>query len=72
MKVIIEFDLPEDSYEYKIAHNAGAMHSVLWDMEQWLRSQVKHGDLNEDQYKAYSDCKKKLYELLNENNIELS
>lgn len=72
MKAILEFNLPEDSYECKMAHNASAMHSVLWDLDQWLRSQVKHADLNKEQWDCYKDCRDKLYELLNENNIELS
>jgi hypothetical protein len=48
------------------------MHSVLWDFEQWLRGEIKHGELTDEKYEAYQECRKKFYELLTENNVDLS
>jgi hypothetical protein len=55
MKAILEFNLPEDNIEYELVNNAGKMHSVLWDMDQWLRGQTKHAPdtMSEDTYNAY-------------------
>jgi len=71
MKAILEFDLPEDINEYKLANNASAMYSILWDHDQWLRSKIKYEELSDDQHQAYQECRKKLRELLIENNIDL-
>ena len=43
MKAILEFDLNEDRSEYDIYSKAMAMHSVIFEFKQELRSIVKHG-----------------------------
>lgn len=43
MKAILEFNLPEDDVEYNMASSAIKMHSVLWQLDQYLRSIVKYG-----------------------------
>jgi hypothetical protein len=72
MKAKLIFELPEEQYEYDLANNASSMHSVLWDFEQWLRRQIKHGELTDEKYEAYQECRNKFYELLTENNVDLS
>jgi len=71
MKAILEFNLPEDNIEYELVNNAGKMHSVLWDMDQWLRGQTKHAPdtMSEDTYNAYLKCREQLNELINDQNI---
>jgi hypothetical protein len=74
MKAILEFNLPEDSVEYELANNAEKMHSVLWEMDQWLRAQYKYmpdEEYNEVAYNTYEKCRNQLRELLNEKNIDL-
>ena len=73
MKAILKFNLPDDQHEYAMATQGSTMHSVLWDMDQWLRRQTKHApdDMSEDTYKAFELCRETLHELLNENNINL-
>ena len=53
MKAILKFNLPEESHEFDMATQGSAMHSVLWDMDQWLRRQTKYApdDMSEDTYK---------------------
>lgn len=43
MKVTIEFDLPDETNQAEMALAAGEMHHVLWDVDQKLRSFLKHG-----------------------------
>jgi hypothetical protein len=71
MKAILEFNLPEDNIEYELVNNAGKMHSVLWDMDQWLRVQIKHAPdtMSEDTYNAYLKCREQLNQLINDENI---
>jgi hypothetical protein len=73
MKAILEFNLPEDQTEYQMVNDASKVFNVIWDMKQWLRSQTKYAtdSMSDDTYKAFEECREKLNELMNENNIEL-
>jgi hypothetical protein len=74
MKAILKFKLPEDSVEYELASKASSMHSVLWDMDQWLRAQYKYmadEEYSKDKYEAYEKCRGHLRDLMFENNINL-
>ena len=73
MKAILEFNLPEDQTEYQMFNDSSKMFSVLWDMKQWLRSQVKYAPdgMSQEAYDAFEECKEKLNELLIDNNLDL-
>jgi len=73
MKAILEFNLPEELEEYNLVNNAFKMHSALWDMEQWLRTQVKYApdEISPYTYDAFEECINKLNEILTDNNLEL-
>jgi hypothetical protein len=73
MKAKLEFNLPEDSVEFEMVTNAGKMHSVIWDMNQWLRGKIKYvpDDMSDDKYEAYSEYREMLIKLITENNINL-
>lgn len=42
MRVILEFDLPDEMEEYKTATRAGAMACVIEDVKQYVRSRLKY------------------------------
>jgi hypothetical protein len=70
MKAKLEFNLPQDNEEFELAINARKMHSILWELDQWLRSNVKWPpeSMSEDEIRTYSKCRETLNELmLNEN-----
>jgi hypothetical protein len=72
MKAILEFNLPEDSHEFKMATQGESMYSVLWEMDQWLRTQYKYmpdSEYSEDKYEVYEKTRNKLHEFMVENNI---
>lgn len=69
MKAILEFDLPEDNWEFQSAINGSKYKSAIWDYDQWLRSEMKYGDLDEKIYKAYETCRKELRKILEEDNL---
>ena len=71
MKAVLEFDLPEDNQDFKAAINGSNYRSAIWDYDQWLRSEMKYGDLPDATYKAYEECRKKLREILEEDNIQI-
>ena len=41
-KVILKFDLDEESNDFKLAINAKEIMSVLWEVDQELRSKTKY------------------------------
>jgi len=73
MKAILEFNLPDDNVDYKLATNASKYHNFIWEMEQYLRTKTKYApdDLPQDKYDAYDEVREKFYELVNEMSIDL-
>lgn len=73
MKAILEFNLPDDHHEFEDAINGGDWKSVVWDINQYLRSKTKYApdDMPEEAYKAYDECRERLFELINNNGLVL-
>jgi len=73
MKATLTFNLPEDSHEFDMATQGASMHSVLWQMDQWLRGNIKHApdSMSNDEYKAYERCREELRELINNSGLNL-
>ena len=65
MKAILEFNLPEDNQEFELHTKALKMYSTLWDLDLWLRSEIKYN--NQEQYEPVRD---KLREFMNDNRID--
>ena len=42
MKAILEFDLPEEQYEFDSAVNGCQWHNLVSDLEEKLRQDIKH------------------------------
>ena len=73
MKAILEFELPEDKQDFDFATQGSNWWNVCWEMDQWLRGQLKHppDDMSDDTYKALEECREKLREIINDNNLNL-
>ncbi len=73
MKATIEYNLPDDQIEFELATSAHRMHSVLWDLDQWLRGRTKYAPdgISEGELKAYYACREQLRELISDNNLNL-
>ena len=69
-KTIIEFSA-EEQHELNIALNGWRYHSVIWELQQYLRGEMKHGDLTDEQYQSYEKIRTKLYDLIDENKAHL-
>ena len=73
MKATLEFNLPEDHIEFEMATNGSKMHSVLWEMDQWLRAQYKYmsdEEYSKDKYETFEKCRDQLREIMFENGIK--
>jgi hypothetical protein len=71
-KVILEFDPFEDKYEMESALNGTKWRGLLWDLDQYLRSELKYNDkLNGEAYDAVEKIREKLHELKNDEGLTL-
>ena len=73
MEAILKFNLPEDHIEFEMAVNGSKMHSVLWEMDQWLRAQYKYmsdDDYSKDKYDTFEKCRDQLREIMFENGVK--
>jgi len=73
MEAILKFNLPEDHIEFEMAVNGSKMHSVLWEMDQWLRAQYKYmsdEEYSKDKYETFEKCRDQLREIMFENGIK--
>jgi len=72
-EAILKFNLPEEQYDFEQAINAGKYRTVLWDLDQFLRSKTKYAsdDATEEQIAAYYELRDELHKLMEEHNVTL-
>ena len=68
MKAILEFNLPEEAAEHRLALDGGKWMSVCFVIDQWLRSIEKHG--NRDAVKV-SEVRSRLHEEIEASGLTL-
>jgi hypothetical protein len=71
MKAILEFNLPEDDHEFRMATTGANMHSVLWEYDQWLRSNIKYAPdtMSDEEHNTYEKCRQQLHEFMSDSNV---
>jgi len=71
MKAILEFYLPGDKHEFELATKGLKFWSVLWELDQSLRTKTKYApdNLPQDKYDAYQEIRDELRELMSDNNV---
>ena len=72
MKATLEFNLPDDQYEYELANKGGAMYHVLWELKAELRSMLKYGELPDQQYEIVKKIQDFLMNSLDDNEINMN
>lgn len=71
MKATLEFNLPEETEDFETASNGWKFKSVLYELETFLRSKVKYEELKEGEYEVYYKVRDHLWELVNEEKLDL-
>ena len=66
MEATLKFNLPEEQPEFDNAVNGTKWSLVAWELDQYLRSKIKHGELPQEAYDAFEECRDKLYEIKGE------
>jgi hypothetical protein len=73
-KVIIKFDLNEEANDFKLAVNAKEIMSVLWEVDQELRSRTKYASdtTSQETVDALISIRDFLRESMSDNNIDFN
>jgi DNA modification methylase len=62
----------EDTGSFDNAVNGWKWKQAVWEIDQWLRSEVKYNDkLSEEQYKIYNSTRDKIRDILGESGLTL-
>lgn len=56
-KVTIEFNLPDEQPDFDAATHGREALSILWDIDQRLRSLLKHGEPTDEQAKLAEEIR---------------
>lgn len=70
-RVVLSFRVPEESHELADAQNGSKYRAILSDLAQSLRSKIKHGEHTDEQYKCYKEIREELFQLVNEEGVEI-
>lgn len=71
MKATIEYNLPDDQFEFDNAVKSNKMWHALTEIKDELRRIYKYEDLKENQFEMVERIREKFFEILQENEINL-
>jgi molecular chaperone GrpE (heat shock protein) len=71
MKAKLTFELPEEQEEFNDAVNGNAFKAVLWELDQYMRSQIKHGELTDDVHEKVQEIRDELHSILSNYNLAI-
>jgi len=71
MKATIEYNLPDDQFEFDNAVKSNKMWHALTEIKDELRRIWKYEDLKENQYEMVERIREKFFEILQENEINI-
>jgi hypothetical protein len=72
MKATIEFNLPEDQYEFELMNEAGKMFCALLEIERMLRRWYKYETLNQSQYDIVEKIRDEFNDIIIQNQININ
>jgi len=62
MKIIYEFNMPDDKYEYDIAVHSQGMYNALFEIREYVRSVEKYDVDKDNQEKSLNIIRDIIYE----------
>ena len=71
MKATIEYNLPDDEFEFNCAVKSTKMYFALTEIKDELRAIWKYEELKENQFEMVERIREKFFEILLENEINL-
>lgn len=72
-KAILEFELPEENHEHRIALDGISYYQILRELDEYLRGQLKYkrDQLSDDTAKAYEDVRDKMNEFQRDHDVSI-
>lgn len=70
MKAILEFNLPDDAYEFAEANKATSYHSAITEIVRNVRARVKYQETWQEASEEVSNVYDAIFDILNEYNID--
>lgn len=71
MKATLSFVLPDEKVEFETATRASDYRQLICDIEEYVTTQMDHGDLDDDEFRAYDDVLSKIRLFAEEAALEL-
>jgi len=69
MKVILEFNLPEESEKFELARNGAKLSYAISKFQDYIRSRMTHEWLGEDELLTFKEIREKLFEILRDDQL---
>ena len=71
MKAKLEFNLPDEEFEFRCISDGIKWYTTVWSMDNWLRDKIKHAGVNEadEAIKAFELCRRMLEEKMENNGL---
>jgi hypothetical protein len=69
MKAQLTFKLPEEQEEFNDAVNGNAFKAVIWELDQYMRSQIKHNHLPDLVEMKIVEIRDELRGIMDEHNV---
>lgn len=66
MEATLKFNLPEEQTDFDNAVNGSKWSLVVWELDQYLRKKIKYGEISQEAYDAFEECRDKLHEIKGE------
>ena len=70
MKAILEFDLPEESPEHQAAINGTKYSSIITELLEYIRSELKYKEPNEERTKILEKLRSIIHEYIEEYGVQ--
>ncbi len=70
-KAILEFNLPEEQDEFRMAIDGIKWHLAVWDLNEIIRKKLKYEELTDVEFEAWDKCQQKLFGVLEDRNLSL-
>lgn len=71
MKGILEFTLPEDDENFRIAQDGWKWQSVVRGLDEYLRGKIKHGNLTVMETAILQGARDEIYKALSDKDLTL-
>lgn len=72
MKILVEFNFPEDQYDYDSFLKLQAMRSSLREYAEFLRNMTKYSDFPKAQAKVWEEARGEFYKICSDNDLDPS